>query len=86
MLPFLEPKKAVSVIIARHDKPGLEVNPEVESPGREISDDLKSCAEDLLRAVDDRSIIDIAKALQCACEICSMMPHEDNEEEEEEGE
>jgi hypothetical protein len=82
MLPFLEPKKAVSVIIARHDKPGLEVNPEMEAPESEINPALKACAEDLLRAIDDRSIIDIAKALECACEICSMMPQENEEEEE----
>lgn len=78
MLPFLEPKKIVSVISSRRGKnPDIEVNAEVEAPGQEMDAGLKAAAEDLLRALDTRSAIDLAKAFRAAFEICDAYPHQE---------
>lgn len=87
MLPFLEPRKTVSIIVSRKNEPSLEVKHEIEASD-EIDPALKSCAEDLLQAIDERSVLGIASAFKSAFEICESMPHEeydDNEEGEEEG-
>lgn len=71
-LPFLDRKKMSSVISSRRGKsPDIEVNPEVEAPGSEMDPGLKSAAEDLLRAIESKSVIDLAKALKAAIEMCS---------------
>lgn len=80
MLPFLEPKKTVSVIMSRRGKsPDVEVNPEVEAPDSEIDSNLKAAAEDMLRALESKSVIDLAKSLKAAFEICDASPHAEGE-------
>lgn len=81
MLPFLEPKKTVSIIIARRGKPDLESQPEVEAGEDKIHPDLKEAAEDVMRAIQSKSVIDLAKALQSAFQICDAMPHDEDESE-----
>ena len=72
MLPFLEPKKITSIIIARRHKPDLEANPEMEAPGHEdVHPALKDAAADILSAMEHRSVIDLAKALQSAYDACA---------------
>jgi alcohol dehydrogenase YqhD (iron-dependent ADH family) len=78
MLPFLNSKKIVSVIAARKGKPGVEVSPEVEGPGEGIDAGLKEAATDLLSAIERKSVIDLAKALQAAFEICGDMPEDES--------
>lgn len=79
MLPFLEPKKTVSVIMARRGKTDVEANPEVEAPGGEIAPALKEAAVDVMRALDTKSVIDLAKALQAAIAACEEAPHVEGE-------
>lgn len=89
MLPFLNPRKTVSVIVAKRGKPpGTEVAPEVEAPDHELDGSLKSAMEEFLQAVDSRSVIDMASAFKKAFEACEAEPHEEAEhnETEEEGE
>lgn len=78
MLPFLDRKKTISLIMSkRAGKPDTEVANEVESPGSPgVSEDLKVAAEDLLRAVESKSVIDIAKALQAAHDVCESYEQE----------
>ncbi len=86
MLPMFAPKKIVSVISARRGKPDVDVAAEVEAPGSEMDPGLKAAAEDLLSGMQNKSVMDIAKALRAAFEVCDAMPHEEgphlNEEEE----
>jgi hypothetical protein len=84
MLPFLEPKKITSVIIARHGKPDLETHSEEESPDSDLDPGMKMAAEDVMRAFESKSVIDLAKALHSAFQIFDSMPHEEGPHEEEE--
>ncbi len=85
MLPFLQPKRAVSVIVSKRGKtPDVEVNPEVEAPGSDLDPGLKEAMEDFLRAYEQKSPIDMAKAFQAAFDCCESYPHEENESEEQE--
>lgn len=77
MLPFMEPKKIVTIIAARRNKPGVQINPEVEAPGSSMDPGLKEAAIDLLRGIEAKSPMDIAKALKAAFELCDSMPHEE---------
>ncbi len=70
MLPFLDSKKIVSVIAARKGKSDMEVKPEVEAVGGEIDPGLKSAAEDIMRAIESKSVIDLASAIKAAFEVC----------------
>lgn len=78
MLPFLEPKKAVSVIVARRGKSDLEASPEVEAPGSEMDPGLKEAASDLMRALDERSVMGVAQALKAAFDICDSYDDEED--------
>lgn len=77
MLPFLEPKKMTSVIIARRGKPDLETAPEVDMSQDKMDPAMKAAAEDVMRAIEGKSVHDLARALQSAFEICDSMPHEE---------
>lgn len=79
MLPFLEPKRITSSIIARRGKPDLESSPEVEAPGQEVHPALKSAAEDILSAIEHKSVIDLAKAIQSAYDVCESYEDEDSD-------
>lgn len=76
MLPFLQPKKAVGVIISRRGKDLLDAKPEVNAPGVESNSELESACEDILRAIDERSVKGLAAAMQAAYEVCGDMPSE----------
>jgi hypothetical protein len=78
MLPFLAPKKIVSTISARRGKsPDIEVNTEAEAPGSHMAPGLKTAAEDLMRALETKSPMDIGRALQMAFEACDSEPHKE---------
>lgn len=77
MLPFLEPKKMSSVIIARRGKSDIESSPEVDMSEDKLDPGLKEAAEDMMRAFESKSVLDLAKAFKAAHEICESYPHED---------
>lgn len=81
MLPFFHPKRAVAVIVARRGKPDVEVKS--EAGGKDLPDGLLECAEDMLRASDERSAIGLAQALKSAFQILESQPHEEADSEEE---
>lgn len=74
MLPFLAPRKQVSVIIAkRHDDGKIEpMHAEGEHPPG-----LLAAAEELTSAVHMKDANAVAKALRAAFEVCDAMPHEE---------
>jgi hypothetical protein len=81
MLPMFNHKRTVSIIMAKKGKPDLEANPEVEAPGQEVDSNLKDAAADVLRAIESKSVVDLAKALESAYESCGSGDEEsDNEE------
>lgn len=71
--------------MSKRGKPDMEANSEVEAPGSDINPGLKSAAEDILRAIESKSPIDLAKAIEAAFNACDSEPHEEgphtNEEE-----
>lgn len=71
MLPFLDRKKAVGVIIARRGKDDLhDVKAEVVAPHDDSQDPaMHAAAEDVLRAIDQRSVLKLASALKNAFQI-----------------
>lgn len=80
MLPFLEPKKASTTIIAKLGKPtSIEVPNEIEGSENKIDPALKKASEDILMAIESKSVIDLAHALQSAFDICDSMPHEEGD-------
>lgn len=78
MLPFLEPKKITSIIIARRGKSNLQATPEVNAPGQD-SHPLMEAAEDIMRAFEHKSVTDLAHALQATYEICESQPEQEPE-------
>lgn len=62
MLPFLQPKKLASIIIAKHTEKGAEPMHEEGEPAPH----LMSAAEELIRAVHDKDAAAVAKALSTA--------------------
>lgn len=79
MLPFLDKKKTVSAVIARRGKPALEVKSEVSAPDSEGDPALESAAEDILRAIEEKSVLGLAQALKAAFQICDAEPHHEGE-------
>lgn len=79
MLPFLNSKKTVTAIIAKRGKSSVEVKPEVEAHGNEMDPGLKTAMEDLLRAIEEKSVIDMGKAFQAAME-CAESSDADSDE------
>lgn len=64
MLPFLDKKRmSASIISARKGRQDAEVHSEIEAPG-EAPSYYKQCAEDILAAVEHKSPIALAKALE----------------------
>lgn len=66
---------ASSIMSVRANKPDLETNSETQAPGSEMDPGLKSACEDIIRAVNDKSPLDLAKALQNAVD-CMEGPKE----------
>jgi hypothetical protein len=83
MLPFLDPKKIASAAMTVKGGKTMEHNPEVEAPDSDMDGGLKSAAEDVLMAIEHKSVMDLAKALKSAFMILDAMPHEEGEHEEE---
>jgi len=82
MLPWLQPKKAAGAIISRRGKTDLHnTKPEVDAPGAESNSELETACEDILRAIDERSVKGLAAAMQAAYEVCGDMPAESMDEE-----
>ncbi len=80
MLPFLSPKSVASVISSRKGKhPDMEVKIEHEAAGGEIDPELKTAAEDVLRAIENKSVVDLANALEAIFHIADKEPHEEGE-------
>lgn len=72
----MQPKKISTLIIARRGKSDIQdVKPEVAMNPSEDDMALHSAAEDLMRAIDDRSISAIAKAFKAGFLICDSEPH-----------
>ena len=89
MLPMFDKKRAVgSIMSMRGKKPAVEVASEVEAPGSEMDEGLKAACEDLLGAIERKSVMDMAKAFQAAFLACEEEPHVEGEHigEEEQGE
>lgn len=74
MLPFLEPKKMSTTIMASHGKSDLDANSEVGMDG-----DMKEAAADCLRAIEEKSPIALAHALKACFEIYDSQPHDEGE-------
>lgn len=67
MLPFLNSKKITSIIMARKDKPDLhDAKSEVSMGDKESDAGMESAAQDILSAIDSRSVKDLANALRSA--------------------
>lgn len=74
MLPYLEPKKMTSTIMASRKPSGA-----IESEGPEDEQDagLMSAAEDLISAIHSKSAEAVASALKAAFDICGSSPESD---------
>lgn len=79
MLPFMKRKNLATLILAQRGKSDVEIKPEMKSPGDEIDPGLIEAAEDILRAINEKSPIVLAHALHAAFQICDAMPHEEGE-------
>ncbi len=76
MLPFLQPKKAAGVIMAKRTPQGT-TEPMHEEGEHEPG--LMSAAEDLISAVHAKDAKGVADAFKAAFEVCESYPHEENE-------
>ena len=81
MLPFLNPKKAVGVIVSRRGKGDIQdAAMEVEAPeNKKIDPGVEAAAHSLLRAIDERSVKSVARALHEIFEIMESLPHHEGE-------
>lgn len=79
-LPFLEPKKIVSVIGSMKKGKSMDVASETQPPGQEVDPGLKAAAEDLLQAINDKSVIGIATALKAAMDMSDSDDSEPSDE------
>lgn len=61
---------------ARHGH-NTEVKPEMEMGEDKVHPELKEAAEDILRAIQNKSVIDLARALEMAFYVCDSYPHEE---------
>lgn len=78
MLPFLDRKKMVTTLMSRRGG-SFEAANEMEAPGHEMHPDLKAVAEDVMQAIQNKSVLDLAKALKHAFEVCDAEPHAEGE-------
>lgn len=72
MLPFLQPKKMSSIIMAKA-RPGGPVEPIAEE-GSEAPE-LMAAVEDFIGAVHAKDVAGAAAALRSAFDCCESMPH-----------
>jgi hypothetical protein len=76
MLPFLQPKKMSSTIMAKVKPAGDLVTESVES---EMDPGLMSVAEDILSAIAGKDATRLAQSLQAAFQMFDMAPHVEGE-------
>lgn len=76
MLPFLAPKKAASIIMARRKASGGVI---AEHEEGEPKPELMACAEDLISSVHAKDAKGVSEALEAAFHILDAMPHEEGE-------
>jgi hypothetical protein len=81
MIPFMEPKKLASVIVAKRKPDG---NMEVKGEEGEMMPEVMMIAEDLIRAVHDKDASAVAEALEAAFMHFDSEPHVEGEHLEEE--
>jgi len=81
MLPFLTPKKAAGLIIARR-KPDGGIEMVHEEQDDEASDGLGVAAKELVRAIHAGDIASVKESLRAAFQILESEPHEEFEAEE----
>jgi rRNA processing protein Krr1/Pno1 len=74
MLPFMQPKKASSIIMMKAKPEG---GMEVEKEEGEEDPSLLAAAEDIISAISMKDAVTLAMALKAAFEICDSMPHEE---------
>lgn len=72
-LPFLKPKRVAGLIIANRKPDGSKV--ESHEEGKE-SDSLEICAQDIIRAIENKDSKALAMAFKAAFEICESYPEE----------
>lgn len=79
MLPYLASKmsKGGAMIASSPSKSDLEVKSE-DNQG-DSSKDLEIMAEDILRAIEAKSPIELARAFKMFMDVCESMPDEDDE-------
>lgn len=75
MLPFLKKDRAPASTIIMNRKPDGEM--EEKTSEEDDNSGLRSCAEDLTRAVHAKDIDAVADAIRCAFEILDSEPHEE---------
>lgn len=66
--------------------PDVEVASEVEAPDSQMDPALKEAAADILRAIETKSVMDLAKAIKAAYEICDSSQEEQEPQMEGQGE
>lgn len=76
MLPFLDKKKIVSVIVNKRGRDIHDVKPEIS---KDVNPKLESACEDILLAIDDKSVIDLASAIKAAFQALDSEPHVEGE-------
>lgn len=76
MLPFLKPEKMASVIVARRKKDGSVLPEHAEG---QHPPELMSAAEDLIRAVQEKSASAVASALKNAFDVLEAREPEEPE-------
>lgn len=88
MLPFLKKPQTSSIIIKRMGQPDTKAMPEKDMSNDAISDDMRQCAEQLMRAIESKSVVELAHAMKAMCQMIDMEPHIEgpHSDEEEEGE
>ena len=72
-IPFLEKRKVAGLIIQRRTPDGGHE----DTPENHSEDGLRSCAQDLIKAVQTGNEERVAKALRDAFEILDSEPHEE---------
>ena len=77
MLPFLNRNQIADNIIERRHK-SLHAKPEIESPTNEPKDiKYETLAEDVLRAIQEKSVKDLANSLAEVFHYLEEQPHEE---------
>lgn len=70
MLPFLDKKKAINIIIDKRNRDDLQTHlAEVIAPNDSNDPAMEAAAQDILRAIDQRDVSKLSRALKDAFQI-----------------